>query len=71
MRLGPLQHDEVDIGDAIPIRGLKNGLWLSPQDDLPFAVLLAPAMRYGLAGGVHLGIGVPAGERGAKVSQLL
>jgi len=67
--LGPLQHDEVDIGDSIPIRCLKNGLWLSRQDDLPFAVLLAPEIRYGLAGGVHLEIGVPAGERGAQFSQ--
>lgn len=71
MHLGPLQHDEVDIGDSIPIRCLKNGLWLSRQDDLPFAVLLAPAMRYGQAGGVHLEIGVPAGERGAQFSQEL
>ena len=29
MDLGPLQHDEVDIGDELPIRCLKNGLWLS------------------------------------------
>ncbi len=29
MDLGPLQHDEVDIGDSIPVRCLKNGLWLS------------------------------------------
>jgi ATPase family associated with various cellular activities (AAA) len=71
IHLGPLQHDEVDIGDSIPIRCLKNGLWLSRQNDLPFAVLLAPAMHYGQAGGVHVEIGVPAGERGAQFSQEL
>ncbi len=26
--LGPLQHDEVDIGDPMPVRCLKNALWL-------------------------------------------
>ncbi|MBM3801589.1 MAG: AAA family ATPase [Acidimicrobiia bacterium] len=69
--LGPLQHDEVDLGDELPVRCLKNGLWLSRQDELPFVVLLAPAMRYGQVGGVHVEIGVPGGERGAAFSQQL
>jgi hypothetical protein len=28
MDVGPLQHDEVDVGDSTPVRCLKNGLWL-------------------------------------------
>src|ERR1700730_2533120 len=28
INLGPLQYDEVDTGDATPVRCLKNGLWL-------------------------------------------
>ena len=67
--LGPLQHDEVDIGDAMPVRCLKNALWLSSEDRLPFALLLGPSIRFGQVGGVHVEIGVPAGERGAEFSR--
>jgi hypothetical protein len=27
------QHDEIDIGEAVPVRCLKNGLWLSREKD--------------------------------------
>jgi hypothetical protein len=67
--IGPLQHDEVDIGDPLPARCLKNGLWLSVQDRLPFAVLLSPSLTYGHSSGVHVEIGVPTGDRGAALSQ--
>jgi hypothetical protein len=30
---GPIQHDEIDIGEAVPVRCLKNGLWLSREKD--------------------------------------
>jgi hypothetical protein len=33
MDVGPLQHDEVDVGDSTPVRCLKNGLWLSPDKE--------------------------------------
>src|SRR5213595_2113256 len=52
--LGPLQHDDVDIGDPTPVRCLKNGLWLSKDGDLPFALLLSPAMQHGTAGGIYV-----------------
>lgn len=51
VEIGPLQHDEVDIGDPTPARCLKNGLWLSVEGRLPFAVLLGPAMKFGNVGG--------------------
>ncbi|HEY7448396.1 MAG TPA: hypothetical protein VH702_09615, partial [Vicinamibacterales bacterium] len=54
--LGPLQHDEVDVGDDLPVRCLKTGLWLARQNDLPFAVLLGPSIRFGQALGVHVEI---------------
>jgi len=66
--LGPLQHDEIDVGDETPVRCLKNGLWLARQDGLAFAVLLAPSMRFGQCAGVHVEVGVPAGEGGATFS---
>ena len=67
--LGPLQYDEVDIGDATPVRCLKNGLWLSREGQLPFVLLLGPSMRYGQMGGVHVEVAVPAGEQEANFSQ--
>ena len=69
--LGPLQHDEVDIGDPAPVRCLKNALWLSSGGSLPFALLLTPSMRFGQVGGSHVEIAVPAGEEGARFSQEL
>jgi len=67
--LGPLQHDDVDIGDPAPVRCLKNGLWLSKDDNLPFALLLSPAMRHGAAGGIYVEVAVPQGERGLEFSE--
>ena len=68
---GPLQHDEIDIGEATPTRCLKNGLWLSRERDLPFAILMAPGGRFGLCTGVQVEIATPIGERGALFSQEL
>jgi hypothetical protein len=53
---GPLQHDEIDVGEAVPVRCLKNGLWISRDKGLPFAVLLAPGGRFGLHVGVQMDI---------------
>jgi hypothetical protein len=66
---GPLQYDEIDVGDAVPTRCLKNGLWMSTDGDLPFAAMLASGGRFGLWTGMQVEIAVPAGERGAKFSQ--
>jgi hypothetical protein len=66
---GPIQHDEIDIGERDPVRCLKNGLWLSREKGLPFAVMMAPGGRFGLRSGVHVEIAVPAGDGGAQFSQ--
>jgi hypothetical protein len=69
VEIGPLQHDDVDIGDPTPVRRLKNGLWLSKDRDLTFTLLLSPAMQHGRVGGVHVELAVPEGERGLQFSQ--
>jgi hypothetical protein len=69
IELGPLQHDDVDIGEATATRCLKNALWLGTEDQLPFALLLVPSMRFGQVGGVDVEIGVPTGEQGSQISQ--
>jgi hypothetical protein len=68
---GPLQHDEIDVGEPAPVRCLKNGLWLSRDKDLPFAIMMVPGGRFGLWTGVQVEIAVPVGERGAQFSQEL
>src|ERR1044071_115911 len=49
--IGPLQHSEIDIGEVLPARCLRQGLWLCAADGLKFAVLLTPVERYGRDGG--------------------
>jgi hypothetical protein len=65
----PPQYEEVDVGDEEPVRCLKNGLWLLATDDMRYAVLLAPATRYGQITGVSFQVAVPAGEAGASLTQ--
>ena len=67
--IGPLQHDDIDVGDPLPIRCLKNGLWLAHELGMPFAVLLSRSMQYGMVFGVHIELSVPKGERGLQFSQ--
>jgi hypothetical protein len=37
VEVGPMQYDEIDIGDPSPIRCLKNGLWMGRGKGLPTA----------------------------------
>lgn len=67
--IGPVQYDEIDIGETVPARCLKNGLWLGREDGVPFAVLFAPGGRFALGTGVSIEIAVPTGESGARFSE--
>ena len=69
--IAPMQFEEIDMGEALPARCLRQALWLSRMDDTPFALLLSPEGRFGQAGGIHLEIAVPAGESGLDVSSQL
>jgi len=67
--VGPLQHDEIDIGEALSARCLRHGLWLSQADGVNFAVLITPAAQYGHTEGVSLEIAVPPGEAALELSR--
>ena len=69
--IAPMQYEEIDIGDTLPARCLRQALWLSRVANTPFALLLSQAERYGQTGGAHLEIAVPAGEEGADLSRRL
>ena len=67
--VGPLEHEEVDIGETLPARCVKHGLWLGSARDVRFALLLTPAARFGHNEGVHLELAVPPGEPGLELSR--
>src|SRR6266571_160467 len=67
--VGPLQHEEIDVGESLPARCISRGLWLAREDGLPFAVLLAPAQQYGQVQGVHVEVAVPPGVEGLALSR--
>ncbi|HKP02580.1 MAG TPA: ATP-binding protein [Chthoniobacterales bacterium] len=67
--IGPLQHNEIDIGDVLPTRCLKQGLWLASNQETRFAALLTPAERFGRSEGMHVEIAVPPGEEGLQLSR--
>jgi hypothetical protein len=69
--IGPLQHEEIDIGETLPARCLRQGVWLSAETKTPFAVLVSPAVRFGQSEGTHVEIAVPPGDVGMRISQVV
>lgn len=69
--IAPMQYEEIDIGETLPARCLRQGLWLSREGGAPFALLLSPASHYGNSNGIHLEIAVLPGEKGAELSRNL
>jgi AAA+ superfamily predicted ATPase len=69
--VAPLQYNEIDAGETIPARCLKNALWLCADKEVPLAVFLSPTLRMGRSTGMQLEIAVPPGERGAELSRRL
>jgi hypothetical protein len=67
--IAPLQYDDVEVGGELPIRCLKQAVWLSKADGLHFVVLLSQETTYGRSSGLHLEIAVPPGERGVAFSR--
>jgi hypothetical protein len=67
--IAPLQYDEIDVGEQVPARCLKHGLWLAASEISSFAVLLTPAERFGRSEGIHIEIAVPPGETGFELSR--
>jgi AAA+ superfamily predicted ATPase len=67
--IGPLQHIEVDVGEAMAARCLRHGLWLAKENGLPFALLMSPSVRVMQSNGTHVEIAVPPGEEGAELSR--
>lgn len=67
--LGPLQYEEVDIGEVLPVQCVRRALWLAREGQIPFALILGPALRYGSATGTNLEIVVPPGHECAELAR--
>jgi hypothetical protein len=66
----PPQYEEVDVGDAEPVRCLKNGLWFLEERGVRYAVLLAPAGRhYGEVTGIEFQVAALNNPEGARVTR--
>lgn len=65
--VGPAEYQDVDIGEAQPVRCLTRGLWLAERDDARFALLLEVREAYrGVR--VRLEIAVAPGDTMARVA---
>lgn len=65
--VGPAEYQDVDIGEAHPVRCLSRGLWLAERDSVRFALLLD--VREGYHGiRVRLEIAAPPGAGAARLA---
>src|ERR1700761_743725 len=62
--LAPPQYIDVDVGEAAPVRCLKNGLWLCLHGELPYAFVLARFREYSSQPLLQVEMAVPAGDAG-------
>jgi len=68
--VGPAEYQDVDIGEAEPVRCLTRGLWLAEKDSVRFALLLDVREAYrGVR--VRLEIAVSPGDAPARHAALL
>jgi hypothetical protein len=49
--ISPLEHEDVDIGEAVPARCLKTTLWLCSTQERRIAILLTPVLGHGQVSG--------------------
>ena len=67
--LAPPQYLDVDVGEAAPVKCLKNGLWLCNHGDLPYAVVLARFREYSPEPLLRVEIAVLAGHAGESFAE--
>lgn len=69
VRVGPLRHEEVDIGEPDPVRCLEDTLWLVNREGVPHTVMLTKENNYGQIEGMTVEIASPAGEAAERLSR--
>ena len=67
--IGPLQYDDIDVGEALPARCMRQALWLSKADGVALAVLIGTGAQIGMAMGTQVDVAVPNGNAGQRFSE--
>jgi len=49
--IAPLEYEDVDIGETVPVRSLKSTVWLCNQSGDRLAILLTPVLKHSEVGG--------------------
>ena len=65
----PPEYEEIDVGDDLPVRVLKVGLWLLEKNGIRFVVLLTPAGQFGQVTGIQFQVGTPNVPEGTQIAQ--
>jgi hypothetical protein len=67
--IAPLQYEEVDVGDAMPIKCLVNALVLLENAETPVAILVAQHNDYMGGGGITVEVATLLGTAGAAIAR--
>ena len=68
--VGPLQYEDVDIGESVPVPCLKNALWLFIEGGLPCAVVLAQcSAHFHGTDSVYIEFAAPAGDAAKTLAE--
>ncbi len=68
--IGPIQREDVDIGEDTPVKCLANGLWILKESDVPYAVLVTKNTDYThQKSGITIEAAAPAGEEASKITE--
>ncbi|MCP3979473.1 MAG: AAA family ATPase [bacterium] len=67
----PPEYEEMDVGDAEPVRCLKNGLWLIVSGGTSLGVLMSPHVKYQDVCGLRIQIAAPRSAGGAEQASSL
>ncbi len=69
--IGPLEYEEIDVGETLAVHCVRRALWLGKRYRTPFAVVVGQALRYGTPVGTNLEVAVPPGEEGSELARCL
>jgi hypothetical protein len=66
--VGPLRHNEIDVGNLSPARCLEQALWLPTYNSLPFAILLSQSAMHRTPE-IYVEVVVTPGDEGHALSE--
>ena len=69
--LAPISYEELEVGEATPVRCQQNGLWLLEEGEVLYAVLLSRESDYSRGFTIHLEICGMQGEPMIEVTRML